>query len=165
MATPKKALTSQASMATAPRFVSSAESEALDGAIRDRIADRAYQLYETSGHVPGYDREHWLAAEAEVLRHGLEVRESGSWVVINGSLPDVAAEDLEIYVDARRIIICAKPSGAASADGPASGTFLVADLNTQVEPATASAALKNGTLTLMVKKSSPSQVEPIRFAT
>jgi len=157
-------------MATAPRFVNNAEAEALDRAIRDRIADRAYQLYEASGHAPGRDQDHWLQAEAEVLRHNLEVRESGSWVAVDGSLPGVVAENLEIYVDARRIIILAKEPEAAggiagsSADRPAPEYFLVADLDIEVEPASANAALKDGKLSLMVKKRSASRIEPIEFA-
>ena len=170
MATPKQATSGHASIATAPRFVKQVEADALDQAIRERIADRAYQLYEQAGYRPGHDQEHWLAAESEVLRRGLEVRESGSWMAVHGSLPEVAAEDVNIYVDSRRIIIRAtkQRSSAAgyteTADRSAPETFLVAELTVEVEPATTSAALKDGKLTLMVKKRFPSPVLPIAFA-
>ena len=168
MATAKRAYTSKPSMATAPRFVNKSEADELEHAIRNRIADRAYQLYEASGYAPGRDREHWLQAESEVLRQGLDVRESGSWLSVNGSLPSVAAEDMEIYVDARRIIIRAKqqPSQTVPASSGISSTemFLGADLPTEVEPGTATAALKDGKLTIMVKKCASSAVQPIRFA-
>ena len=156
-------------MAMAPRFVSKSEAEALDQTIRSRIADRAYQLYEASGYAAGHDREHWLQAESEVLRHGLEVRESGSWVNMNGSLPDVAAEDVEIYVDARRVIVRAKRREGSQTAQPTTGEasqerFWGVDLHMEVEPATAAASLKDGKLTLMVKKRTPAQVPPISFA-
>jgi HSP20 family molecular chaperone IbpA len=167
MAAPKTTFSTL--IATAPRFVSRAEAEALDQAIRNRIADRAYQLYEASGYAPGHDREHWLQAEAEELRRGLEVRESGSWMAVNGSIPGVAAEDVEIYVDARRIIIRAKKHGSVLADGaslkePETEILLGADLPAEVDPATAAASLKDGKLILMVKKRFPSVVQAIEFA-
>lgn len=168
MATAKRASASKPSLATTPRFVNKPEAEELDQAIRNRIADRAYQLYEASGYAPGHDQEHWLQAESEVLRKGLEVRESGSWLAVNGSLADAAAEDVEVYVDVRRIIIRAKkavwPQAAKESTATATDLFLGADLPTEVEPATATAALKDGNLTVMVKKCGSSSVQPIHFA-
>ena len=169
MATPQRAFSSQFSFATAPRFVNRTEAEALEEAIRTRVAERAYQLYEASGCEPGRDREHWLQAESEVLRRGLEVRESGSWVAVNGYFPGVGADSVEIYVDALRIIIRAKRQQASQgaaflADGMAEDTLLGAELPAEVDPATATAALKEGKLTLMVKKRFPSVIQPIQFA-
>lgn len=164
MATPKRAIAAESLMATAPRFVNQGEADALEQAIRNRIADRAYQLYEQSGYLPGRDQEHWLQAESEVLHNGLEVRESGSWVAVKGSMPGVAPDDVNIYVDTRRIMIRATKQQAYPGVGAAAETFLVAELGPEVEPSTASAALKDGKLTLMVKKRSPSALQPISFA-
>jgi HSP20 family molecular chaperone IbpA len=169
MATPKRAATSKASVATAPRIVSKSEADGLNQAIREHVADRAYQLYEASGYAAGRDQEHWLQAESEVLRHELEVRESGSWVTMQGSLPEVAAQGVEIYVDARRVIVRAqRREKAQTAEAPMGGAgrelFWAADLETEVDPATASASLKDGKLTLTVKKRNPAQVPPISFA-
>ncbi len=35
-----------------------------DGAIRDAIAKKAYEIYEERGRANGMDFEHWLEAEA-----------------------------------------------------------------------------------------------------
>jgi outer membrane protein TolC len=35
--------------------------------LHERIAQRAYQLYETRGRVDGYDVQDWLEAEQELL--------------------------------------------------------------------------------------------------
>lgn len=49
------------------------ESGALDkkfieaGVLHERIALRAYQLYEARGSIDGFDLEDWLEAEQEVL--------------------------------------------------------------------------------------------------
>jgi Protein of unknown function (DUF2934) len=40
---------------------------ASDDRIRARIAERAYQLYEKRGCIPGHDAEDWLDAERLVL--------------------------------------------------------------------------------------------------
>jgi hypothetical protein len=33
---------------------------------RDRIRDRAFQIYESRGGQPGYDAQDWLRAEIEI---------------------------------------------------------------------------------------------------
>src|SRR5215472_2112763 len=143
---PKQAFTSKSAVTTTPRFVDKDEADALQQTIQDRISVRAYQLYEESGRQPGNDQRHWFQAESEVLRP-LEVQESGSWVAVNASLPDVSAEDVQIYVDQRRIVVrAAKINGTRDARPAAPGQaeiFLVADLTEEVEPATASASLKD----------------------
>ena len=168
MATPKQASTSKSAVTTTPRFVHKDEADALQQTIQDRISARAYQLYEESGYQQGHDQRHWFQAESEVLQGGLEVRESGTWVAVNASLPNVSAEHVQIYVDRRRIVVRAtKNNETRDAKPAATGQaeiFLVADLTEEVEPATASASLKDEKLSLMVKKCFPASVGPIRFA-
>jgi hypothetical protein len=36
--------------------------------LQEKIAWRAYQLYEEGGCVNGNDRDHWLKAEREILK-------------------------------------------------------------------------------------------------
>jgi hypothetical protein len=43
------------------------ETASADATMRDRIAQRAYELYERRGRVPGFDAEDWYAAERELL--------------------------------------------------------------------------------------------------
>jgi hypothetical protein len=42
-------------------------SEGMDGTMRDRIQQRAYELFEEGGAQHGHDLEHWLQAESEIL--------------------------------------------------------------------------------------------------
>jgi HSP20 family molecular chaperone IbpA len=144
------------------------EAEALQQTIQDRISARAYQLYEESGYQQGHDQGHWFQAESEVVQGGLEVRESGTWVAVNASLPNVSAEHVQIYVDRRRIVVRATKNNETRDAKPAAPgqaeIFLVADLTEEVEPATASASLKDEKLSLMVQKCFPASVGPIRFA-
>jgi hypothetical protein len=32
----------------------------------DEVAERAHNLFSTSGYIPGHDVEHWLQAEAQI---------------------------------------------------------------------------------------------------
>ena len=58
------------------------ESGALDkkfieaGVLHERIALRAYQLYEARGSIDGFDLEDWLEAEQEVLSQPKKLKET-----------------------------------------------------------------------------------------
>jgi HSP20 family molecular chaperone IbpA len=161
MATTKPALSGKPP-AVAPRIVSNAiEKEAFDQTIHRRVAERAYRLFETSNGAHGKDQEHWLQAESELLKHGLEIRESGSWLSINASLPGVSAEDVEVCLEPNRVIVHAQ-SGSETPEASAKvqdftqrEAFLLSELPVEIDPATASASLKDQKLTLMVKKRYP----------
>jgi HSP20 family molecular chaperone IbpA len=160
MATSKPA-PSEKPVASTPKIVAESGKEALHQAIQVRVAERAYSLYEASGREEGNAERHWLQAEDEILQQGLEVRESGSWLSINASLPDVSAEDMEIYVEPEQVIVRAQKreisqDTTAQAQSVAQAeVFLARSLPVEVEPSTASAAFKDQKLTLMVKKRYP----------
>ena len=165
MATSKPAL-SGTPAAARPQVVTDSEQGALDRALQQSIAERAYLLYEASGRQDGYDQEHWMQAESEILRRGLDVRESGSWVSMVGTLPDAADEDVQVFLEPHRVVVRAQRSTVEQdADSQrqvsvAQEMFVVEDLNIEVEPATATASFKDKTLTLMVKKRYPTSGAP-----
>jgi len=39
-------------------------------ATRQKMAERAYLIWESQGRPHGYDRQHWIQAEAEILGKG-----------------------------------------------------------------------------------------------
>jgi HSP20 family molecular chaperone IbpA len=166
MTAPKQAFASKPLLATPPRFVDNAEARSLQGDIRERIAQRAYELYQCSGHESGNDQRHWFQAESEVLQRTLTVRESGSWLAVNGHLPNVSGEDVQIFVDPRRIVVRAKKQTPPTTDSDVATStedFFVADLHVDVDPESATAALRDQKLSLMVKKSLLSRVAPLEF--
>ena len=158
MATPKTALSNTSK---SPELVPDDQHQRFHDRIRQRISERAFDLYRDSGGKDGNDRQHWLQAEDEILRRGLEVRESGSWLAVNASIPDGSADDIQIYLSPRRVMVRAeKREAIRNADSQTHGLaqreiYLVEDLNTEVEPSTASAAFKDQKLTVMVKKRYP----------
>jgi HSP20 family molecular chaperone IbpA len=156
MATPKTALSGSSKT---PQIVSEDQSTAFQDKARQRVAERAYDIYQNSGGQPGNDYEHWIQAENEVLQRGIEVRESGSWLAFNASIPDSSADNVQICLTPTSVMVCAEKSetaGDASAQVSAQREiFLTHDLTTEIEPSTASATLKDEKLTIMVKKRYP----------
>jgi HSP20 family molecular chaperone IbpA len=160
MATSKPAL-SERLPAKALRIVGENDKEKFHHGIHRLVSERAYGLYEASGREHGNDHAHWLQAQNEILQHGLEVRESGSWLSINASLPDFDGDDIEVYLEPNRVIIrAAKSEAIQNMESHTQGLtqrelFLMEDLLTEIDPETASGSFKDQKLTLMVKKRYP----------
>jgi HSP20 family molecular chaperone IbpA len=157
MASPKSALSSSSKT---PRILSEDQNSAFQDRVRQRVAERAYDIYRDSGGQDGNDLEHWVQAENEVLQRGMEVRESGSWLAINASIPD-SSDNVEVCLTTTSVRVHAEKSelvrnADASQQGLTQGEiFLTQDLNAEIEPSTASASLKDQKLTIMVKKRYP----------
>lgn len=158
MASPKSALSGSSKT---PQIVSEDQNAAFQDKVRQRVAERAYDIYQNSGGQPGNEYEHWIQAENEVLQRGIEVRESGSWLAFNASIPDGSADDVEICLTPTSVTVRAEKSeqlkdAGANEQGLAQREiFLTHDLNIEIEPSTASATLKDQKLTIMVKKRYP----------
>jgi HSP20 family molecular chaperone IbpA len=158
MATPKSALSGSSKI---PQILSEDQNAAFQDKVRQRVSQRAYDLYQNSGSQDGNDYEHWIQAENEVLQRGIEVRESGSWLAFNASIPDGSADDVEICLTPTSVTVRAEKSQAVKTpetneqEITEREIFLTHDLNTEIEPSTASATLKGQQLTIMVKKRYP----------
>ena len=126
----------------------------------NEISRRAFELYESGGARDGDDLSHWYKAESDVMLDVPEIHESASWYTVNVPLPDVQRDDIYVSVDGGRAIIAAEKrseDGVNQSDGASSSRslFLIARWNSEVDPSTASAYLKNGNLTLTVKQARP----------
>jgi HSP20 family molecular chaperone IbpA len=131
--------------------------EAMEQKLSQKIGERARQLFEESGNTPGNDKENWLRAESEILGAGLEVRESGSWVIVNASLPNLAAQDIRVAVRPTRIVLCAQEMDNPEARSESMAEqpreiFLAANLPAEVDPASAAGSFRDRHLDLMAKK-------------
>jgi HSP20 family molecular chaperone IbpA len=94
------------------------------------------------------------------LQRGIEVRESGSWLAFNASIPDGSADNVEVCLTPTSLTVHvekveSKDTGANTDEIAQREIFLTQDLNTEIEPSTASATLKDQKLTIMVKKRYP----------
>ncbi len=164
MATSKPAPSGEVTPKT-PRIIGETEKESFIHSLRRRISERAYRLFESLGREHGNEDAHWLQAENEVLQHGLEIRESGSWLSINAQLPDVSADDIQVCVEPNRVILRVETTENIEVSDPqereiTQRELFIAQELTEVDPSTASAAFKDQKLTLMVKKRFPESAPP-----
>jgi HSP20 family molecular chaperone IbpA len=75
--------------------------------IHDLIARRAYELFESYGHIHGRDINDWIEAESEVLRpcrH--ELKEAAGALIFFADLPgSFTVDEISVSVDPRRLMI------------------------------------------------------------
>ena len=157
----RTAFRSRPTLASAtPSFINGREAEELEQLIYAKISERAYLLFEQSGREPGNEGANWLRAESEILRSGVEVRESGSWVTLTAIIPDAFAQGLQIVVRPTRVLVRAREActGQDSSEPTKQDEreiFLAANLTAEVDPPSAAASFKDHNLLLMVKKHRP----------
>lgn len=129
--------------------------------LNDRIARRAYEIFERSGGVHGQHLRHWLHAEAQTLNRIPEISESSSWYTVRVPLQTFVGEDISVAVEPGRAIVVARKVSSAGGHEPSNplsqdSLFLVANWPSEVDPATAKAYIKNEVLVLTAKRTSPS---------
>jgi type II secretory pathway predicted ATPase ExeA/HSP20 family molecular chaperone IbpA len=74
--------------------------------INERIARRAYELFESSGFRHGHDREDRLRAESEILVHvPVDITETESELIIRAEVPRFDGKDLQVRVAPRSLCI------------------------------------------------------------
>jgi hypothetical protein len=161
MSTAKRAFNSRPALASAtPGFITGHAAEEMEQEICGKIRDRAYLLFEQSGHAPGNEDANWLRAESEIVRCGAQVRESGSWVTLTASIPDGSGPGMQIVVRPTRVLV--RAMAACNGQGPTEWAkrggreiFLAANLTVEVDPASAAASFRDHHLHLMVRKRQP----------
>jgi len=137
------------------------ENRRLVDSLHEKVARRAYELYERGGRVDGDDLRYWLQAESELLAKVPEVRESLALYTVNVPIQGFKPEEVYVGVDANRAILLAeKRESIDGREAQESGfiresLFLAANWPTAVDPATASAQIRNGNLTLTAKRAMP----------
>jgi len=130
--------------------------------LKQKVARRAYELFERGGRAEGNDMRHWLQAESEILSKIAEIRETSSSYTVNVPVQGFKAAEIYVGVVANRTLVLAETEdnadGRSKSQQPGSGReslFLEADWPAPVDPATASAQIKNGNLILTVKRVVP----------
>jgi HSP20 family molecular chaperone IbpA len=132
--------------------------------ILNRIARRAFEIFESRGGVHGHDWEDWFLAESELLTPvKLLISESGEWVTISAQVPGFNTNEIKVSVDSRRLIISGKAgpresrkSGKHLASlGPMQLIFQVLDLAAEVDPSKTKATFNDGRLNVVMAKVAP----------
>jgi HSP20 family protein len=130
----------------------------------NRIARRAYEIFESHGHMHGSDRKDWFLAESELLKPvKFHLAESGDRLTARAEVPGFDRREVKVSLEPRRLRI----SGIAEPpeDHPSGKTdhsirheqlmFRVIDLPCEVDLSKARATLTDGTLEVVMPKAAP----------
>ena len=72
----------------------------------NRIAQRAYDLFASSGFVNGHELDNWLQAERQLLKPiAVELKENGDQFIVTAEVPGFAAKQLAIHINGSRLVI------------------------------------------------------------
>jgi HSP20 family molecular chaperone IbpA len=120
--------------------------------LNERVACRSYELYERRGCEPGRELEDWLQAESELLRaFPAEMIDSGNQFIVRAEVRGFATEKLEVGVEPRVVLIRAEQRQPEEAEPRQSG-YTAIHLPSEVDPTNVSAALRDGSLVLILTK-------------
>jgi len=123
--------------------------------IQESVASRAYQLFEERGQLDGHDLEDWFRAESEILVPiFVKLYEFEDNLIMRAQVPLPAADDIEVQVEERRIVICDR--GPLHIDRDDTRTlkriFQSVALPEPVEWASAAVTFRDGTLEVAARK-------------
>src|SRR5690242_15825273 len=75
----------------------------------DRIAKRAYEIFEAKGRIKGRELEHWLEAESELFESTVvNVKESRDGLTVLADVPGFTPHELEVDLEPNRVTIIGK---------------------------------------------------------
>lgn len=132
--------------------------------IYDKIASRAFEIFEGNGRLLDCDVADWYQAEAEFL-HPLHiaVAESPEAVTVRADVPGFKEEDIKIKVEPRRVTITGKRETKKESRNKkivysetcADQILRVVDLPAAVDTKNAKTTVKDGVLELNLPKAEP----------
>lgn len=129
--------------------------------IKDAIARRAYELFESRGFTHGHAREDWLRAESEILlKVPVDMTETETDLTVRADVPGFGERDLEVRIAPRSLCITGRQEEAASekagrivySERYPKQIFRLLDLPTEIETETVQATLTDGLLEIKVAK-------------
>lgn len=140
----------------------------------DSIARRAFEIFQSDGHLGGHDVEDWLQAERELFHPAhIEVAESAEGFTVRAEVPGFKPKELEINIEDRRLTISGKretheerkDKKAVYSEYCSDQVLRVVDLPGEVKADLAKANLKDGILEVEVPKAAPAKKIPIASKT
>jgi HSP20 family molecular chaperone IbpA len=131
----------------------------------DLIARRAFEIFESRGHVHGYDWEDWYRAESAVLQTvSNEVSDSGDAFLAVVAIAAYRPQNLKLSAEPQRLRIVGCPTPATDESGtpenitPRPRAFSVAyQFPAPVDPAKASAEIRGDLLEVRLPKATSSR--------
>ncbi|MGA2098209.1 MAG: DUF2934 domain-containing protein [Candidatus Acidiferrum sp.] len=128
--------------------------EQLRSELSAKARDMAYFIYQNSGEQPGRDLGHWVEAQSKLMGTAIEIRESGPWFHCNCEVIGIEQAEARVALDETQVLI--NLSGGIDPNFfPQDGSvpvFYWAKWPQEVDPSTAAGYVKDGMLTIEVKK-------------
>lgn len=129
----------------------------------DRIAKRAYDLFQLRGFAEGHDLDDWLAAEREFLKPvALELKDNKDELIVRAEVPGFEPKDLEIEVEGANLVIKGKRETTKEkkekegktiySESKEEQIYRMVELPVPVLTEKAQAEIKNGVLELKLPK-------------
>lgn len=167
---PQQALEVKKTSPSGPIFV---EAEKLFEQVKESaqsITKRAYQFFEERGREFGHDLEDWLRAEFELTRRlPLELKENDGQLIVRAEVPGFKPDEIKVSVEPKQIIISGQTEQKKEEE-TANKVFSELRSNqfcrcfslpTEVDPAKATATLKDGILELTLAKAAASRATKV----
>jgi HSP20 family molecular chaperone IbpA len=125
--------------------------------IRDLVAQRAYDLYEKRGRVPGHAHDDWSQAEAEItFEPPIGMMQSTKTCNVYAGACGACAGDFEICVEPQRLTLAGRVPVVGTyrkpQARPTAQVFRVIDLPVEVNPSKVRAKFTNGLLEIEMAK-------------
>lgn len=140
------------------------------GQVYDRLARRAFELFDGRGRLHGHDLEDWFRAEAELFRPiSVEVDESNDELIVRADVPGFRDKDIEVRVEPRRLIISGKWDQVRDekkrktiySEKRSNEVFRALDLSEEIDPDKVRAKLEHGMLEISLPKAQPARKVPV----
>ena len=170
----QKALEMKQTSPSSPVFV---EAEKLFEQMKDSaqsIAKRAYEFFEERGRDFGHDLEDWLRAEFELTRRlPLELKENDGQLIVRAEVPGFKPDEIKVSVEPKQIIISGQTEQKKE-EQTAKEVFSELQSNqfcrclslpAEVDPATATATLKEGVIEITLTKAAASKATNVEVKT
>jgi HSP20 family protein len=130
------------------------------------IARRAFEIFESRGHVHGHDREDWSLAESKLLtpvKFHLSI--SGEQLTARAEIPGFNVGEIKVSVEPHRLSISGKAEAHEDHQSrkhthPLSHAqlmFCVIDLPSEVDLSKAKATFNEGTIEVVMPKAAPAK--------
>jgi len=130
------------------------------------IARRAFEIFESRGHVHGNDREDWFLAESELLKPvKFHISESGEQLTARAEVPGFNRREIKVSLEPHRLSISGKAELREDHQfgkhihslRHAQLMFRVIDLPCEVDLSKVKATFNDGTLEVVMPKAAPAK--------
>lgn len=113
----------------------------------DRIAKRAYELFQQHGSSDGHALEDWLAAEREFLTpFFVDIKKADGEFIVEAEVPGLKAKDVHVQVDGSSLVI--EGRSKSKGNGKAQQVYRIIQLPGPIRAKDANGHFKNGILKL-----------------